>query len=227
MPESGWWVDHAAHILHGGDTAYPCDRDVEAMAVWAGHALLLSSDTDCLSLWDSEGLIRTARVGVYAQDMGIWGDHAVVCGGADGQVHLLSLPELAPLWVVPCPGMPERVALRNNVAYILSLIPEPTVHTALLTLDLTCPKSHEVASFPGIPGAIATDETGLWIAVSEQLLHLPDDAVTPDVTISGFGLIRNIQPIHEGFLLADSLEGKTWLLRQFPDGCWSLLPTAT
>ena len=61
MQDSGWWIDHRTHMLHHGTHCFPCDREIEAMAVWRGHALLLSSDTDCLSLWDEEGLIRLEK----------------------------------------------------------------------------------------------------------------------------------------------------------------------
>lgn len=167
-------VDNEAHVLHFDGHAFPCDRDVEAVKRWQDHALLLSSDTDCLSLWDTEGLVRLARVGVYPQDLAVTEDTAVVCGGADGRLHLLTLPDLFETAEYPLPGMPERLCLRGDKAWVLSLIPEPEVHTMLLVADLSTGCWTELRRFGGIPEAISVDEGGLWIAVSEGALRLTD-----------------------------------------------------
>ena len=165
-------VDNDTHVLHFRGHDFPCDRDVEAVQHWQGQALLLSSDTDCLSLWDEEGLIRTARVGVYPQDVAVAGDIAVICGGTDGRLHLLSLPDLFETADYPVPGMPERLCLRGDNAWVLTLLPEPEIHTMLLTIDLSTGKWTELRRFSGIPEAITADERGLWVAVSEGAVRL-------------------------------------------------------
>lgn len=227
MRESGWWVDNAAHELHHGGCVFPCDRDVEAIAFWSGHALLLSSDTDCLSLWDTEGLVRTARVGVYPQDMAVLGDRALVCGGADGRIHLLDLPGLHHRASFPLPGMPERIALHDGRAYILTLLPEYEIQTALMSLDPAAPQAREITRFPGIPGALAADATGLWAAVSEMLAHIPYGASDADVVLRGFGLIQRIDVQADGIRLSDPLEGTELMLQPTADGQWSLVPADT
>ena len=168
-------VDNEAHLLYFAGRTFPCDRDVEAIARWRGHALLLSSDTDCLSLWDADGLIRLARVGVYPQDVAVSGDTVVVCGGADGRLHLMTLPDLRDSAEVPLPGMPERICLRGDTAWVLSLMPEPEVHTLLLTLDLPTGRWREMRRFGGIPETITADESGLWVTVSEGAFRLTDN----------------------------------------------------
>ena len=178
MGKSAWRVDNEKHLLHVGGRAFRCDRDVEALRRWKNHALLLSSDTDCLSLWDEEGLIRTARVGVYPQDVAVAEDTAVICGGADGMLHLLSLPDLFETAAYPAPGMPERLCLRGGSAYVLSLMPEPEVHTMLLAMELASGAWRELRRLAGIPEAITADETGLWTATSEGALRLPDSELT-------------------------------------------------
>ena len=167
-------VDNDAHVLHFEGHAFPCDRDVEAVRRWKDHALLLSSDTDCLSLWDGEGLVRLARVGVYPQDVAVTGDTAIVCGGADGRLHLLTLPDLFAQAEYPIPGMPERLCLRDGKAYVLTLMPEPDVHTMLLAADLATGQWWELRRLSGIPEAITADESGLWITTSEGTSRLPD-----------------------------------------------------
>ena len=199
-------VDNDTHVLHFRGCDFPCDRDIEAAKPWNGHALLLSSDTDCLSLWDEEGLIRTARVGVYPQDVAISGNTAVVCGGADGRLHLLSLPDLYETADHPVPGMPERLCLRGDNAWVLTLLPEQEMCTALLQLDLSAGHSLEITRFAGIPGALTADDTGLWIGVSEQVLHLPYGTAKADMVVEGIGLARRILVENTGVWVEDSLE---------------------
>ncbi len=165
-------VDNETHRLHFCGQFFPCDRDIEAALPWKEHALLLSSDTDCLSLWDQEGLVRLTRVGVYPQDMVIHGDLAIVCGGADGCIHLISLPGLHLLAEHPVPGMPERLCLHGKYIFILTLLTEPEVHTALLRLQLVSGQWKLLREFAGIPEAIASDKSSLWIAVSDGVTRV-------------------------------------------------------
>lgn len=206
MHDSGWWVDHAAHELHRGDRTFPCSREIEAMAVWADHALLLSSDTDCLSLWDAEGLVRVARVGVYPQDMAVLGDHVAVCGGADGCVHLLELPGLRCIASVHLPGMPERIALYGSHAHVLTLLTEPDTHTVLISANLNTGCCHHRLTLPGIPGTLAADDAGLWIGVSEQVLHLAHDAHEPDMVVKGVDLPERIEIQPDGITIVDAFK---------------------
>lgn len=213
MPEPDWWIDHDAHELHFKSRTFPCDRDVEAMALWADHALLLSSDTDCLSLWDAEGLVRVARVGVYPQDMAVTGDLVLVCGGADGQLHQLDLPGLQHRFSLPLAGMPERIAWQSGTAHVLALLTEPEIHTRLISVVPDTWQWHDRLRLPGIPGAIAADGGGLWIGVSEQVVHLPDDSSVPDLVIEGIGLAKKIEASEDGVLIMDGLTGRTVQIR--------------
>ena len=166
------WVDERAHVLHFRGQSFPCDRDVEAALAWQDCALLLSSDTDSLSLWDIDGLVRLAKVGVYPQDMALAEDMVAVCGGADGKLYLLHLPGLTEAAEYMLPGMPERLCIADSTAYILTLLTEPEVHTRLLMQPLTGGPCLALRQLPGIPEAIAADKSGLWIAVSEGVIRL-------------------------------------------------------
>lgn len=207
LTAKGTAVDNAAHLLLHEERLLPCDRDIEALLTWRQHALLLSSDTDCVSLWDREGMVRTLRVGVYPQDMALYGDAAVICGGADGKAHLIALPELHPLMDYALPGMPERICIRGESAYLLTLITGPEVQTALLELALPTGRYRELARFPGLPGAICATYDGLWVAVSEMLLHLSPDAAQVHTVIEGFSLIRHLDAQGSSVLATDPLEG--------------------
>lgn len=216
MRKSDVWVDNAAHLLYLDGQVFHCDREVEALALWNGHALLLSSDTDCLSLWDSEGLIRTARVGVYPQDMAVQGDTAVVCGGADGKLHLLTLPDLHETAEYLLPGMPERMALHGDKAYLLTLLADDDVQTLLLRLDLRSGTYQEMARYAGLPGAITASDTGLWIGISEMVLHIPQGATETDLIIEGFGLARRIDVQGDIVMITDPLDGMIAHVTQKP-----------
>ena len=206
MQKTDLWVDNRAHLLHLGDQTFSCDRDVEAVLPWHDQALLLSSDTDCLSLWDADGLLRLTRVGVYPQDAAHDGDAVYVCGGADSRLHILSLPGLHELNWVLLPGMTERIALHSGVAYVLTLLTEPTVETALLRVDPASGCWQEIGRYAGLPGALHADDAGLWVAVSGQLQRLSWPSLQPEHVIDGFGLIRWLISQPPGLIAVDPLE---------------------
>ena len=104
--------------------------------------------------------------------MALQADSAFVCGGADGKLHQLSLPELIELAEYSLPGMPERLCVTEDAAYILTLLTEPEVHTALLKQPLPGGVWREIRKLAGIPEAISADLSGLWIAVSEGVIRL-------------------------------------------------------
>lgn len=203
---ASWWVDNAAHMLHRGEQAFPCDRDVVRLALCGTQALLLSADTDCLSLWDGQGVVRTARVGVYPQDMAIAEDMAVICGGADGRLHLLTLPELRTAAEIPLPGLPERIALHGGDACVLTLLTEPALETTLIRVELTSGRHREVARYAGLPGAVCLTDDGLWVAAGSQLLRLRLADMAADLAIDGFGLIGQLTPCVGGVMALDLLE---------------------
>ena len=159
------WVDNQTHTLHLDGQTFPCDRDIETALPWRQYALLLSSDTDCLSLWDEDGLVRLTRVGVYPQDMALRDDTVVVCGGADGKLHLLTLPDLHEAAAYPLPGMPERVCIHQGAAYVLTLLTEPEVHTMLLTLPPDSAHWTELERFAGIPDGLCVVNGAIQVAL--------------------------------------------------------------
>ena len=210
---SRWRLDNTAHLLNFGGRAFPCDREIAAARPWQGHALLLSADTDCLALWDADGLIRTVRVGVYPQDMDVHADAAWVCGGADGMLHRLTLPSLQETASIVLPGMPERVCLHDGAAWVLSLLAEPEVCTVLLQVTVGTTKVQEITRFAGIPGALIADKTGLWVGVTELVVHLPWGTTVPDVIVEGIGLAEKIEVQDDGLVITDGLEGRQFFVR--------------
>ncbi|MBQ8556512.1 MAG: hypothetical protein IJ438_11655 [Clostridia bacterium] len=202
-------VDDAAHQLWLGGHVIPCPRDVAALRLWRGHALLLSGDTDCLTLYGLTGeTLITTRVGIYPQDLCLSGSTAAVCGGADGCVHLLSLPELHLLQTYPLFGMTQRIAATDAALHVLCLTEEAGMQCELVRIDLATGRHMVIARWPGLPGAIAAGEDGaLWIAASERLCVLPAGHAEPSDVYEGFGLIRHISLRGSDALVTDPVEG--------------------
>lgn len=202
-------VDNRAHLLWHADTLIPCPHDVEALQLWQNYALVLSSNTDCLSIASADGWLFTARAGMYPQDMCLSGDDALVCGGADGLIHRLALPELLPVRTYAVPGMPQRIHAAGGTACILCTMGDEALFTRLCRLSLATGSVLPLADLPGIPGAVTPDgEGGIWAATSEGLYHLADANPRTASPLCGFGLIRQLHLIPEGLLITDPLEGQ-------------------
>lgn len=200
-------ADNAAGLLWHSGRLLPCPRGVEALSLWHGHALLLSSDTDCLTLYDPAGEpLITARVGVYPQALCLHRDTAYVCGGSDGCIHALSMPELYQLDSWSLPGMTQRIAATDAALHVLCLTEDAGLQCLLVRLDRHSGRWEITQRWPGLPGAIAAGADGtLWAAASEQLYRLSPDAAVTDV-YEGFGLIRHIDVHHNMALVTDPLE---------------------
>lgn len=198
-------ADNAAHLLWHS-RLLPCDRDIEALLLWQHYALALSSDTDCLSIADPDGWLVTARVGIYPQDMCLSGSSVLVCGGADGQVHHLSLPELHILRTFHVPGVAMRIHANGDAAHVLCSAGDEHMYTLLGRIDLATGAYAEIARLPGLPGAVQADAAGVWAAVTERLYHFPTGETQPDILLDGFGLIRHLERCSDGLLITDPLE---------------------
>ncbi|MBQ8202246.1 MAG: hypothetical protein IJZ74_10840 [Clostridia bacterium] len=185
-------LDDSQHLLWLSGHLLSCDRDVEALQLWQGHALVLSSDTDCLSIADKDGWLVTTRIGMYPQDMCITGDTVCICGGADGLVHLLTLPELHTMATFPVPGQAQRIHVAGQTAYVLCAAESDGLRCRLCRLDLSDGRCRPLSELPGLAGAVRMDVNGVWVAASETLVHFPFDHSSPDCVFGGFGLIRHI-----------------------------------
>ncbi len=211
-------IDDDAHLLWLDGLLLPCDRDVEALKLWHGHALVLSSNTDCLSVADRDGWLVTARVGMYPQDMCILGSDVLACGGADGLVHRLTLPELLPVGAYAVPGMAQRICTHGGLAHVLCTIENDGLCTRYCRITLKNGRCEPCATFPGLPGAVGTDGSeGLWIAVSDALHHLPTASEEPDLLLDGFGLIRHIDTQDGVTLVTDPVTDTCMLITDRPD----------
>lgn len=195
-------LDNTAHAVWTGRHIIPVDSGIESMLLWKDCLLTLSGDTDCLtllSLLTGEPLLTTPA-GVYPQDMCLLpgGRSLAVCGGADGTLRLVRLPDLQEEQVIHLQGSVQRSACMAGVLYVLC-----TREDDGLCCELCCIRGHiwhAIARWSGLPGAIHADATGaLWVASSEHLgrFHRGEYRAIP----GEFGLIRHMDS-RQGMLLA-------------------------
>lgn len=147
----------------------PVDPGAEALLLDPAHALVLSGETDCLTLLDlaTGQPLLTSPVGVYPQDMCLLsGRLAAVCGGADGAVRLMDPQQLETLRLIPLPGQTQRLAWSGGVLYVLCADCDGMLCCVLWRI-LRNGHPLRVLQLPGLPGALCADgRGGVWAASS-------------------------------------------------------------
>lgn len=207
-------MDNTVHAVWTGRRILHVDSGVEAMLLWGDGLLILSGDTDCLTLFSmATGQPQlTIPAGVYPQDMCLLpgGRSLAVCGGADGMLRVIRLPELWEEQAIRLPGSVQRAACMGGVLYALCAVEDDGLCCQLCRIH-----GHAwsiMARWPGLPGAIHGDQAGrLWIAASEALgcFHRGEYRPVP----GEFGLIRHMDS-RQGMLLAsDPVMDALWLIQ--------------
>lgn len=211
-------LDNGARQLWLGGQVLPSETGVEALRLWRGHCLTLSGDTDCLTLTDAATgeMLLTTPAGVYPQDMCVLPglEMVAVCGGADGTVRLLTLPDLRPVKTAHVPGNAQRIDASCGWLHVLCLTEDDGLKSLLCRVPIRgdrygrSDRYDPVATLPGLPGAIRADRAGgVWTAASERLYHFPRGSRTPDWSLPGFGLIRHIDCRERWVLVTDPVMG--------------------
>lgn len=217
-------VDNAAHLLWHQGALLPCPREVTALHLWQQYALVLSSDTGCLSIADRDGWLVTAPVGADPQGMCLRDDEALVCGGADGLIYHLSLPELHTLHRDPTPGIPEQISAAREAAYILCTEEDAPLHTSLCRLEFVSGAFHTLARLPGLPGAVhAAPDGSVWVSTSERLYRFLDSAREADLVVEGFALAEHIALQDHDVMVTDPSAGLCVAISQQPDPAVTVL----
>lgn len=197
-------LDNTAHAVWTGDRIIPVDSGVEAMLLWRNSLLTLSGDTDCLTRYalPTGDRLITVPAGVYPQDMCLLpgGRSLAVCGGADGLLHIIRLPDLWEEQAIPLPGSVQRVACAPSGIYALCALEDDGLCCQLMRV--CCRSAMALARWHGLPGALCPDAAGrLWIAASEMLCCLHPGGYT---TLPGdYGLITHMDCTGLGLLLTD------------------------
>ena len=204
-------LDNAAHAVWDGAKIIPVDSGVEAMLLWREMLLVLSGDTDCLTMFSlaTGEMLLTMPAGVYPQDMCLLpgGRSLAVCGGADGRVRIVRLPDLWAEREILLPGSVQRAACLGGVLYTLCALEDEGLGCQLCRISGRdwC----TMARWPGLPGAIYGDGNGrLWVAASEALgcfRHGEYRAVPGE-----FGLIRHMTSRGGMLLASDPVMDTLW-----------------
>lgn len=208
-------LDNTEHLLWMHDRLVSVGSSIESLLLWQGCPLLLSGDTDCLTLLDADTLdpLFLSPVGVYPQDMCLLpGNIVAVCGGGAGTVLLLTLPELQLLRSIPVPGSAQRMIGLGKWLYVLCTTEDDGLRTLLCRVNLQGSRYDPLCTLPGLPGALHADQHGLWVAASETLYRFQLASHAPTQTLGGFGLIRHITSRQHQLLLSDPVLGTLWLM---------------
>lgn len=210
-------ADASARLLWDGRRVMNIDSGAEKLLWWRQNLLVLSGETDCVTLVDGQSgqPVTLAPAGVYPQDMCLLppGDIAAVCGGADGTIRLLALPSLRELRSLRVPGVASRIAWAGGALYVLCAVEDGALRCLMCRVALPSGRYEPVMTLDGLPGAIAPDDRGgLWIGAGECLHHLPPKGGKPDGIMDGFGLIGGLQSTRQGLIIADPVG----------DGCYRL-----
>lgn len=207
-------LDNTAHSVWAGRRIIPVSSGVEAMLLWQDSLLTLSGDTDCLtliSLHTGEPLL-TIPAGVYPQDMCLLpgGRSLAVCGGADGTLRVIRLPELWEEQAISLPGSVQRVACAAGNLYALCALEDDGLCCQLCRIQGNGWEA--LARWPGLPGAIHADDAGgLWVAASEVLCCFQQGQCRP---FNGeFGLIRHMDSRRGALLASDPVMDVLWLVQ--------------
>ena len=123
---------------------------VEVLRCWRNQLLTLSSETNCLTLYDAHDYpLVTSPAGIRPCDCAVVDCQVIVCGCEDGCLHIFSLPDLREIAAYPVPGCPMRVAADGGVLTCLSLLSPDPPQTLLFRLCLTSGDFAPVALLPG------------------------------------------------------------------------------
>lgn len=208
-------VDNTQRLLWLGDVLFPVAGGVEALLLWQGKPLVLSGDGDSLTLFSPAGTpLFLAPTGVYPQDMClIPGGIVAVCGGAEGTILILRLPELTVMQRIRVPGIAQRMAWQGGFLYILCAVEEEGLRCLLGRIHPRTGRYEALTVLPGLPGAMLADGMNrLWVASSEALSCFRPGERMPRQTLHGFGLIRHMACKEHRLLLSDPVLGTLMLL---------------
>ena len=211
-------ADVPARLLWDGRRVVSIDGGTEKLLWWNRHLLVLSGETDSLTLLDGQTgyPVTLAPAGVYPQHMCFSAqvDTVAACGGADGCIRLLALPSLNVLALWQVPGSASRIALHRGVLYALCTVENGDLRCLLCRLPLQGRRCDPLLTLPGLPGAISGDgRQGLWVAAGEMLYHVLPGAKGADAVYGGFGLISCLAPTEHGLLVCDPVMDLCCLLR--------------
>lgn len=211
-------LDAANRSLWTGQHVIHVDGGVETVLFWREFLLTLSGDTDCLTLLDARTGMRliTTPVGVYPQDMCLLpGANAVaVCGGADGSLRILALPELTLRQMIRLPGSVQRVTWVDDVLYVLCALEDDGLCCLLCRVFLRTNRWETLALWPGLPGAVYADTAGhVFAAASESLCGFAPGGRVPERIPGEFGLIRCMDSRGGKILITDPVMGRCSLMQ--------------
>ena len=207
-------IDVSERLLWMNELLVPVDSGAECLLLWHGRPLVLSGDTDCLTMLDpcTGSPMFLTPAGVYPQDMCLLpGDRLAVCGGGSGTVLSLQLPELTLLQTFSLPGCVQRAAWHNGRLYALCTVENDALCTLLCRIHPSSGRYEALCTLPGLPGALHADRL-LWIAAGDSVYQLRRADARPVRLCGGLGLVRHICASGHRVILSDPALDGVYLL---------------
>ena len=207
---AGLVADVHARLAWDGRRVFPLPPGVERLLGCRWGYLALSGEADSVALVDLRGQMAVSEpAGVYPQGMCLLPDgrHIAVCGGAEGALRLLSLPDLQLLRRIPVPGCVQQAACAGDVWCVLSLVEEGGLRCKVSLMAPHSGAETVLFTLPGLPGAVCSDGLGgWWVSASERLCRL-DARGRCIFRQEGWGLITHMERKGTQILLTDSVMG--------------------
>lgn len=143
-------ADSVNRLLYRQGRASTLPPGVEVLRCWRNQLLTLSSETNCLTLYDAHDYpLVTSPAGIRPCDCVVVDCQVIVCGCEDGCLHIFSLPDLREIAAYPVPGCPMRVAAGWRSAHLpVAAEPRSAAKTLLFRLCLTSGDFAPVALLP-------------------------------------------------------------------------------
>lgn len=178
----------------------------------------LSSEADCIHtrICATGELVYAAPAGVFPRMMTLSRDerYMLCAGGAIGECHVFSLPELAVERVIHTPHPCFAVSEWKEGLVLLCASEGEDIHTIVYTLGRKALRVRTLAELPGLPGSLCVCEDGRHAIVSTQdglmKMCLQTGSVAwnrPELALS-----MRIASRTDGILVSDSLDGKVRLI---------------
>ena len=202
-------VDNAQRLCAWGTRTFPCAPDVTDAACWRGCPLLLSGESDSITLHAPDGMpLWTAPAGFAPRQLCLLpgGRCAAVACGLAGEVRLLRLPALTLLHACPVPGAACCLCWHQGALYAACVAGEGEIRGLLCRVPFHAP-AEVLAAVPGLPGALLSLPSGaLLLGATERIYRFEGQPLRLTTVQAGFGLPRRMLVIQERLLVADPVQ---------------------
>lgn len=189
-------VDNAARQCSFAGRVFPCAPEITDALCWQGQPLLLSGESDSVTLHSREGTpLLTAPAGFAPRALCLLPHGALlaVAGGLSGEVLMLRLPALTLAQTLAAPGAPLCLAVSGRWLFAACAVGDAVMHCLLCRYSLATGRLETGPLFPGLPGALTAAPWGeIYLGCTEGLYRLSARTLRVLASRTEAGLPRRI-----------------------------------